>query len=108
MTISEYIYCTDKQERKDYEDHVFLNVWWAFTAQLPKEEDWANNSVDVWYYEDADEILCRTEELAEMVADILEAISGESIAQTGYYDPEEDANDDCVDGRTGWYYVNFD
>jgi len=108
MTISDYIYSTDKQERKDYEDHIFQNVWWAFTAQLPKEEDWAYNSVDVWYYEDADEILCRTEELCEMIANILEAITGERMAQTGYYDPVEDERDGSTDGRTGWYYVTYD
>ena len=108
MTISDYILCDDKQKRKDYEDHVFQNVWWAFTAQLPKEEDWAWNSVDVWYYADADEILCRSEDMAEMIANILEAISGERVAETGYYDPEIDEQDGSTDGRTGWYFVRRD
>ena len=108
MNITEYINSTDADERYDFESHVFENIWYEFVKHLPTEEDWANNSVDVWYYEDADEILCRSEELADMVANILEGISGEHEAHIGYYDPEEDKRDDCVDDRTGWWYVDFD
>ena len=109
MNIIEYIDSQDAKQRKDFEEHVFKNIWTEFVKHLPTEADWAHNSVDVWYYEDADEILCCTEELAEMIADILEGISGaERVAHTGYYDPEEDERDDCVDGRTGWYYVDYD
>ena len=108
MNITEYINSTDANERYDFESHVFDNVWFNFVKHLPTEEDWAHNSVDVWYYADADEIMCRTEELADMIANIIESISGEKLAHTGYYDPEEDKRDDCVDGRTGWYYVDWD
>lgn len=108
MNITEYINSTDADERFGFESHVFENIWYEFVKHLPTEEDWANNSVDVWYYEDADEILCRSEELADMVANILEGISGEHEAHIGYYDPEEDKRDDCVDDRTGWWYVDFD
>ena len=108
MNITEYINSTDADERYYFESHVFENIWYEFVKHLPTEEDWANNSVDVWYYEDADEILCRSEELADMVANILEGISGEHEAHIGYYDPEEDKRDDCVDDRTGWWYVDFD
>ena len=108
MNITEYINSTDAEERFDYESHVFENVWYKFVKHLPQEEDYAHNSVDVWYYADADEILCRTEELADMISDMLDDITGEHMAHSGYYDPEEDERDDCVDGRTGWYYVDFD
>ena len=108
MNILEYVYSEDAEKRDDFESHVFENIWYEFVKHLPTEEDWANNSVDVWYYEDADEILCRSEELADMVANILEGISGEHEAHIGYYDPEEDKRDDCVDDRTGWWYVDFD
>lgn len=108
MNITEYINSTDAEERFDYESHVFENVWYKFVKHLPQEEDWATNSVDVWYYAAADEILCRTEELADMIADMLDDITGEHMAHSGYYDPVEDEKSNCVDGRTGWYYVDYD
>lgn len=111
MSMMEYIGCGDEKLRENFENHVFENVWNRFVEHLPTEEDWAkdaHNSIDVWYYADADEILCRTEELADMIADIIDDISGEKMAHTGYYDPEWDERDDCVDGRTGWYYVDWD
>lgn len=105
MNITEYINSTDADERYDFESHVFENVWDRFAKHLPKEEDYATNSVDIWYYADAGEILCRSEELAEMVAGVIEEISGEHETEIGYYDREQDEKDDCVDGRTGWYFV---
>lgn len=112
MNITDYINSQDAEERYEFESHVFESVWANFVKNLPTEEDWFNdlgkNSIDVWYYADADEILCRSEDLAEMIANIIESISGEKLAHTGYYDPEEDERDDCVDGRTGWYYVDWD
>ena len=108
MSIMDYIGCKNTDHREDFENHVFENVWDRFCKHLPTEEDYAHNSIDIWYYEDADEILCRTEEQADAIAGILDDISGEHMAHTGYYDPEEDEKDDCVDGRTGWYYVDWD
>lgn len=108
MNITEYINSTDADRRFDFESHVFESVWDNFVMHLPPEEDWATNSVDVWYYADANEILCRSEELAEMIANIIEGISGEHEAEIGYYDPDQDEEDDCVDGRTGWYFVRQD
>lgn len=108
MNITEYINSTDADDRYDFESHVFENVWYKFVKHLPEEPDYKDNSIDVWYCMEADEILCRTEELCEMIADIIESISGEHEAQTGYYDPEQDEKDDCVDGRSGWYYVTYD
>ena len=105
MNITEYINSTDADARFDFESHVFDNVWFNFVKHLPTEEDYADNSIDVWYYEDADEILCRSAELAEMIANIIESISGEHEAEIGYYEQEADEEDDCVDGRTGWYFV---
>ena len=114
MSVMDYIECGNDDRREDFENHVFENVWDRFVRHLPTEEDWAKdeqlgrNSIDVWYYEDADEILCRSEELADMIGNIIESISGEKMAHTGYYDPKEDEMDNCVDGRTGWYYVYWD
>ena len=112
MNITDYINSKDAEVRYEFESHVFEMVWSNFVKHLPTEEDWAKdyklNSIDVWYYADTDEILCRTEDLAEMIANIIESISGEKMAHTGYYDPEEDERDDCVDCRTSWYYVDWD
>lgn len=109
MNITQYINSTNADERYDFESHVFENVWDAFVKHLPKEPDDQWNSVDVWFDEQGCEILCRTEELAEMIADIIEEISGEHEAHTGYYDPEEDAKELKGPFRTtGWYYVDFD
>lgn len=108
MNITEYINSTDAEERFDFESHVFESVWYRFAKHLPKEEDYEHNSIDVWYSEVSDQIMCRSEELAEMIADILEDISGEHEAHTGYYDPAEDEKSGCTDDRTGWYYVDYD
>lgn len=58
------------------------------------------------------EILCKTESVAQAVADLLELLyrkDGEEILiNTGYYDPEEDKRNGEEDRYTGWYYVNVD
>lgn len=56
---------------------------------------------------DGDEILCETEQLAEHIADLFDAIYGEQTVNTGYYDPVEDKSSGEVDERTGWYYVTI-
>ena len=56
-----------------------------------------------------DEILCRTEEVADALADMLECLygsQGESILiNTGYYDPVEDEENGESDIYSGWWYV---
>lgn len=109
--ITEYINSTDAELRYDFESHVFENVWMGFTMHLPTMadmEDDETNSIDICYSESADEILCRSEELAEMIANILDGISGENEAHTGYYDPEEDERNGEFDAYSGWYYVDHD
>ena len=108
MSILEYTACKDPELREDYEAHIFENVWDRFVTHLPQEEDWAHNSVDIWYYGVADEILCRTEELANMIAGMLNDISGEHEADVGYYDPKMDEESDCVDDRTGWFVIQHE
>ena len=54
-----------------------------------------------------DELLCKTKEQAEVIADFFEDL-GFDYVRTGYYDPEEDTKENCVDKYTGWYYVDFD
>ena len=57
-------------------------------------------------YDDG-EILCKTEQQAEGVADFLEDLGFQNVT-TGYYDPEEDKRNNEVDDRTGWYYIRWE
>ena len=56
-------------------------------------------------WSDGAEILCETEQTAETIADLLDAMYGEQTVNTGYYDPAEDERNNEVDFRTGFYYV---
>ena len=71
--------------------------------QLPKESHDFNVRSVIWAVED--EILCDDEDVAEIIADFLEHM-GFGEVNTGYYDPEEDKQNNEVDKFTGWYYVN--
>lgn len=53
-----------------------------------------------------DELLCNSEELADFIADEIEMFFNVQC-NTGYYDPEEDARNNEVDDRTGWWYVTY-
>lgn len=65
---------------------------------------------DMWT--DGSEILCKTEKIADDVADLIEhlyCLQDEEVwLCTGYYDPEEDAISGEVDNHTGWWYVDID
>jgi hypothetical protein len=80
-----------------------------------------------WFYEIADrlrdysegdilssgcEILCKTEDVADALADMFECLykaqDEDILVNTGYYDPEEDKRNNEEDRYTGWWYVNID
>lgn len=63
-----------------------------------------NEDARIWAYDD-DEILCETEQTAETIADLFDALYGEQTVNTGYYDPIEDERNGETDCRTGYYYV---
>lgn len=102
MTIREYVDCKDK----GYEDRVFGNAFDEVVSRLPYVAPGTESKYDVWT--DGDKILCRTEALQDTVANMLDWITGENEAHTGYYDPEEDERNGEVDNHTGWYYVDYD
>ena len=112
MNIREYVDCTDADVRRDFEEHIFDNVFNCFLSTLPlNPPEIEIDGVSMVFEEvwtDGTEILCAHEDTAEKIADILEAISGEHEAHTGYYDPFEDARSGEVDNHTGFYYVDFD
>lgn len=105
MSIKDYINNTSAEEREDFEAHIFENVFAEFAEALPKDPP-EPIAVDLWT--DGVEILCRTEALAEQIANAVDRIAGEQCAHTGYYDPFEDARNGETDDHTGWYYVDYD
>ena len=106
MTIRDYIESKSPAERTDYERDIFGKTFCEVASRLPYVESDAEPMFDVWT--DGELILCRTEALADTVANMLEFITGESEAHTGYYDPEEDKRSGEVDNHTGWWYVDYD
>lgn len=64
---------------------------------------------DIW--STGDELLCKTESAANMLADLIEQLYrsyGEDIVvNTGHYDPEDDKRNNEEDRFTGWWYVNI-
>lgn len=58
-----------------------------------------------------DEIMCRSESVAEVIEDLLiqlYASQGEDTSIcSGYYDPDEDIRNGEEDRCTGWWYVNI-
>lgn len=105
LSIGKYIWDASDEERRDYEDHIFDNVFSCFLVSLPQNPP-EPIAVDLW--SDGSQIMCRTEALADQIANALETISGEHEAHTGYYDPFEDARSGETDNHTGWWYVDFD
>lgn len=68
---------------------------------LPKTNDYR-----IW--SNGDEILCETEQMAEHIADLVDAFYGEQVACTGYYDDEyiDDFGSEETN-ENGWYYVHI-
>ena len=56
---------------------------------------------------DGMEIFCDTEQLAENIADFIDAIYSGPVSTTGYYDPEATQLWYEPDYHTGWYYVDI-
>ena len=73
MNIREYVDCTDADVRRDFEEHIFDNVFNCFLSTLPLnppeiEIDGVSKvREEVWT--DGTEILCADEATAERIAD---------------------------------------
>ena len=74
---------------------------WDIMAELPRTPGGR-------FWCDGSEILCRNEDEADAVANFIDAIIGDSVTHTGYYDPAEDERSGEVDDHTGYYYIDFD
>ncbi len=75
---------------------VFDTIFEALPKKPPEPPE-----IGLWAH--GEEILCGTEELANAIADLLDAVGYD--ATTGYYDPDEDAKAGETDELTGWWYV---
>lgn len=89
-----------KQINNDVMKIMDNNIWTYLLKSLQDNEDKKHG-----FWTDGEEILCETEEQADIIADFLEDL-GFDCLNTGYYDPEEDKRDNCVDEHTGYWYIN--
>lgn len=96
MTIKEYVNCKNEEYKRDFEEHIYENVFSELVTQLESKP----RGNEIWT--DGEEILCKEEWQAEMLADILDRVSGERQSITGYYDNSEE------DEYAGYYYVTYD
>lgn len=85
-------------------DKYFMDchIWTYLRESLNENENKKHG-----YWTNGNEILCKTEEATEHLADFLEDL-GFCDVQTGYYDPEEDKRNGEVDECTGYWYVSVD
>lgn len=79
-------------------DREIAELLGQLTSALPDEPDY------VWS-KDGDEILCKDKYVADSIAYLFDAIYGDTVVNTGYYDPDEDERNGETDDRTGYYYV---
>lgn len=77
------------------------NIWSYLILSLPSSKESAKHG----FWTDGEEILCKSQEAADTVADFLEGC-GFADLSTGYYDPEEDKRSGTVDEHTGSYYIH--
>ena len=76
------------------------NIWTYLLKSLLD-----NDNKKHGFWTDGEEILCKTEDQAETIANFLEDLGFDSL-NTGYYDPIEDEREGCVDDYTGYWYIN--
>ena len=91
-----------KLERKDIDTDAQFEMVSGILESICKL---LPHSPDYRIWSDGTEILCETEQLAESIADLFDALYAYPTVNTGYYDPEEDERNDEVTDSTGFYYV---
>lgn len=76
-----------------------MDIWDILIKGMPIEP---TSDCDFWS-DGGNEILCRTEEQANALADMLDRLFQGSKAATGHYDDP----DGFADKFSGWYYVTI-
>lgn len=86
---------------EEYDRDVSI-VYLKFCELLMEGNRLFNKSV-LW--SDGDILLASSAEIADKVADWLDALG--ACASTGYYDPKYDEEHDLTDERTGYWYIDM-
>lgn len=87
----------DDDDIKQIETEVLLFVDYVLPVNYPLC-DWA-------FWTDGEEVLTKSEELAERLAKIIDIFG---LSRTGYYDPEEDERNGETNDHTGYWCVTWD
>jgi hypothetical protein len=80
------------------EQEALVATFNQMLAPLPKQPD-----ERLKFWTNGEDILCRTKEEAETIADLLDSMG--YVASTGYFDPDEDERNEETDECTDYYYV---
>ena len=87
------------------------DLWNGIIGMLPTQPRSFDTSDDPGFWTNGEEILCPSEAEMEMVYEFLNDIFNEFenyILITGWYDPDEDANNGEQDDCTGFNYVRLE
>lgn len=93
----------------EFEEHDRKHAFNEFLSRLPMVPTVLRytGKRNVYFWFDGVEILCDCEITTDILADMIRVVYGID-AHTGFYDPADDAREDCVDSHTGYYYIDFD
>ena len=59
------------------------------------------------FWTDGEKILSKDNAALNGIADMIDQLADYGICCTGYYDPEEDKRNDCIDEYTGYYWLEL-
>lgn len=87
-------------------DKIFQKIAGMLPKPL-KEDTLEDKNSQFFANADGTMILSTDESEIEALANLFDQLYDQGTCTTGYYDPEEDADDDCEDEYTGFYYVSI-
>lgn len=88
------------KSRAAFDEKAAGKLFRAIIDKLPRVQS------EIW--SDGNYILCRSEEVANIIADLLDQVGGNGqISVTGVFDAFEDIANNCVDSLTGYHYVDI-
>lgn len=97
--------------RREPETKVPEEIWdelckLARIAKLRSDSTTNPQKLPAW--SDGDMFFVNSEDMADAVADVFDAMFGESVCHTGFYDPVEDERNGETCDTTGMWYVDYD